>query len=101
MALGQNFYKSCGKDGGIVGENPAALGAAVFSLSSKNLRGGVQTPPSRARVKTYRVFLPLVDAMRCVVFYLAGGHICAPPGCAKVAQTPGRARVKRSYGTKS
>ena len=39
--------------GGKVGENPAALRAAVFSLSSKNLRGGVQTPPppSRARVK--------------------------------------------------
>ena len=34
--------------GGKVGENPAALRAAVFSLSSKNLRGGgggVQTPP--------------------------------------------------------
>ena len=26
--------------GGKVGENPAALRAAVFSLSSKNLRGG-------------------------------------------------------------
>ena len=40
-----------------VGENPAALRAAVFLLSSKNLRGGggVQTPPSRARV--YRLFL--------------------------------------------
>ena len=39
--------------GGKVGENPAALRAAVFSLSSKYLRGGgVQTPPpSRARVK--------------------------------------------------
>ena len=33
--------------GGQVGENPATLRAAVFSLSSKNLRGGgdVQTPP--------------------------------------------------------
>ena len=40
MALGRNFHKSCGKDGGKVGENPAALRAAVFSLSSKNLRGG-------------------------------------------------------------
>ena len=41
-----------------VGENPAALRAAVFFLlSSKNLRGGVQTPPpplSRARVNTLR-----------------------------------------------
>ena len=32
--------------GGKVGENQAALRAAVFSLSSKNRRGGgVQTPP--------------------------------------------------------
>ena len=55
MALGRNFHKNCGKDGGKVGENPAALRAAVFSLSSKNLNGGVQTPPppSRARVKPY------------------------------------------------
>ena len=31
---------------GKVGENPAALRAAIFSLSSKNSRGGgVQTPP--------------------------------------------------------
>ena len=39
--------------GGKVGENAAALRAAVFSLASKNLRGGggAQTPPSRARVK--------------------------------------------------
>ena len=41
--------------GGKVGENPAALRAAVFSLSSKKTwgggGGGVQTPPSsRARV---------------------------------------------------
>ena len=49
MALGRNFHKSCGKDRGKVGENPAALRAAVFSLSSKNLGGGgVQTPPPPA-----------------------------------------------------
>ena len=39
--------------GGKVGENPAALRAAVFSLSSKNLRGGRSNAPpplSRARV---------------------------------------------------
>ena len=54
MALGLNFHKSCGKDGGKVGENPAALRAAVFSLSSKNLRGGgaFKRPPSRARVNS-------------------------------------------------
>ena len=39
-----------------MGENPAALRAAVFSLYSKNLRGGGggrsnAPPPSRARVK--------------------------------------------------
>ena len=35
--------------GGKVGENTAALRAAVFSLASKNLReGGVQTPPPPA-----------------------------------------------------
>ena len=47
------FTKVAEKMGGKVGENPGALRAAVFSLSSKNLRGGgVQTPPphSRARV---------------------------------------------------
>ena len=36
-----------------VGENPAALRAAVFLLSAKNRRGGgVQTPPSRAKVNS-------------------------------------------------
>ena len=35
--------------------------------------------------------------MRCVVFELAGGGTYVPlPGRAKVAQTPGRARVKNS-----
>ena len=34
--------------------------------------------------------------MRCVVFELAGGGTYVPPpGRAKVAQTPGRARVKK------
>ena len=39
--------------GGKVGENPAALRAAIFSLASKNLRGGgafKRPSPSRARV---------------------------------------------------
>ena len=37
--------------------------------------------------------------MRCVVFELAGGGTYVPPpGRAKVAQTPGRARVKRGKG---
>ena len=50
MALDRNFHKSCDKDGGKVGENPAALRDAVFSLSSKNLRGAFKRPSSRARV---------------------------------------------------
>ena len=33
------------KMGGKVGENPAALRAAVFSLSSKNRRGGRSNAP--------------------------------------------------------
>ena len=45
-------------------------------------------------VKTYRVLFPLVDALRS--FRVSrGAHMC-PPGRAKVAQTPGRARVKNS-----
>ena len=42
------------KMGDKVGENQAALRAAVFLLSAKNRRGGgggVQTTPSRAKVK--------------------------------------------------
>ena len=39
-----------------VGENPAALRAAVFLLSAKNRRGGVQTPPSRAKVNIRGAF---------------------------------------------
>ena len=38
--------------GGKVSENPAALRAAVFSLVSKNLKGGgAFNPPSRARAR--------------------------------------------------
>ena len=54
------FTKVAEKMGGKVGENPAAPRAAVFSLSSKNLRGGVQTPPpSRARLKFPSKFLSM------------------------------------------
>ena len=49
MALVEILTKVAEKMGGKVGENPAALRAAVFSLSSKNLRGGVQTPPPAGR----------------------------------------------------
>ena len=44
------FTKVAEKMGGKVGENPAALRAAVFSLSSKNLRGGgaFKRPPPPA-----------------------------------------------------
>ena len=48
------FTQVAKKMGDKVGENPAALRAAVFLLSSKNLRGGAfkrpPPPPSRARV---------------------------------------------------
>ena len=45
------FTKVAEKMGGKVGENPAALRAAVFSLSSKNLRGGgaFKRPPPAGR----------------------------------------------------
>ena len=43
------FTKVAEKMGDKVGENPAALRTAVFLLSSKNLRGGVQTPPPAGR----------------------------------------------------
>ena len=36
----------------------AALHAAVFPLSAKNLRGGVKPPPGPARVKTTWVYCP-------------------------------------------
>ena len=42
------FTKVAKKMGGKVGENPAALRAAVFSLSSKNLRGAFKRPPPPA-----------------------------------------------------
>ena len=47
MILGRIFFTKIAENmGAKVGENPAALRATVFSLSSKNLRGGgVQTPP--------------------------------------------------------
>ena len=42
------FTKVAEMMGGKVGENPAALRAAVFSLSSKNLRGGRSNAPPPA-----------------------------------------------------
>ena len=58
MALGRNFHQSCVTDGGKVGENPAALRAAVFSLASKNLRGAFKRPPPpiRAQVNAVKRF---------------------------------------------
>ena len=50
------FTKVAEKMGGKVGENPAALRAAVFSLSSKNLRGGAfKRPPPAGRGLTWRL----------------------------------------------
>ena len=48
--------------GGNVGENPAALRAAVFLLSSKNLRGGgaFKRPPppaGRGLIVVYKILM--------------------------------------------
>ena len=63
--------------GGKVGENPAALRAAVFSLSSKNLRGGrsnAPPPPSRARVNIG--FVTSFEDNRYILLfrYIYGAH---------------------------
>ena len=45
MALGRNFHKSCGKDGGKVSEKPGgAARRRIFAILEKP-EGGVQTPP--------------------------------------------------------
>ena len=53
MTRGQNFETMCGKDEWTAIPSAAALRAAVFALSAKNLRGGGgnQPPPGCARVK--------------------------------------------------
>ena len=47
MTRGQNFETMCGKDEWTATPSAAALRAAVFALSAKNLRGGggKSTPP--------------------------------------------------------
>ena len=50
MALGRNFHKSAEKMGDKVGENPAALRAAVFFAILEKPEGGggaFKTPPSQ------------------------------------------------------
>ena len=47
MTQDRNFYKSWQKDGDKVGENPAALRAAVFLLFAKNRRGVFKHPPQQ------------------------------------------------------
>ena len=49
MTQDRNFHNSCQKDGDKVGENPAALRAAVFLLSAKNRRGVFKHPPPAGR----------------------------------------------------
>ena len=66
MTQDRNFHKSCQKMGDEVGENPAALRAAVFLLSAKNRRGGVQ-PPSRAKLNIQLISMrPYLH--RCSIF---------------------------------
>ena len=48
---GSKLSQKLPKMGDKVGENPAALRAAVFLLSAKNRKGGVQTPPAGRRLK--------------------------------------------------
>ena len=63
-----------------MGENPAALRAAVFSLSSKNLRGGgaFKPPPPAGRGLTYNKFfsnqkiLDFVVIFSIIIFNLGG-----------------------------
>ena len=61
-----------------MGEYPAALRAAVFSLSSKNLRGAFKRPPNRAPVNArpilsdekfseFQVFLHLTTVERSFI----------------------------------
>ena len=76
--------------GGKVGENPAALRAAVFSLSSKNRRGGGRSnapPPSRARVN---------DAVRRIVSAVrqADQYASASPAQLGHMWFPGQSAVK-------
>ena len=76
------FTKVAENMGGKVGENPAALRAVVFSLSSKNLRrggGGVQTSPPAGRglneLKRPFFAQTYVDCSWCTTLKLASkGH---------------------------
>ena len=52
----ETFTKVAKKMGDKVGENPAALRAAVFLLSAKNRRGGVETPPAGRRLSKKQGF---------------------------------------------
>ena len=49
-----NFHTICGKDVGTGVPKTAALRAAVFLLSPKNLRGCLNTPSGPARVKVHQ-----------------------------------------------
>ena len=56
-----------------VGENPAALGAAVFLLSAKNRRGVFKHPPSRAKVN--RIKMKYIDFESWTITWLHEGNV--------------------------
>ena len=75
------FTKVAEKMGGKVGENPAALRAAVFSLSSKNLRGGgafKRPPPAGRRLNASSGRSYARCRVVCTYAVVVGGRLMVP-----------------------
>ena len=75
----RNFHKVCGKGVWTAVPKTAALRAAVFQLSSKNLRGGgcSNTPPGPARVKVCLAHQDINHVLNPRTG--GGGRVSAPP----------------------
>ena len=85
------FTKVAEKMGGKVGENPAALRAAVFSLSSKNLRGGrSNAPPPAGRGLT------LAGTGHFASFHGTRGGVGTTPPCRFAPDWARASRKKRA-----